>query len=74
MTIRTIEVEAMTSLDARTKAIALARADMFDPIRVTDCRTVGFLRFGPNGALFCYRVHVEGQTLTEGEARELWGK
>jgi hypothetical protein len=74
MSIRTIEVEAMTVLDARAQAMEIAGRDMFDPIRVVDSKVAGFLRFGPQGALFCYRVHIEGQALTEGEARELWGK
>lgn len=73
METRTIEVNATAVTAARECAIAAARCNLFDPQRVVDAKVVGFVDFGPDGAIFTYRVHVEGYPLTEGEAREIWG-
>ena len=73
MEVRTIEVNAGTVTEARDLAIAASRSNLFEPIRAFPAKAIGFVDFGPQGAIFTYRVHVEGWPLSEGEAREIWG-
>lgn len=70
---RRYQVPARTSIEARERALALSRHDMFDPLRVGEIRVLGLEEMTDDGAMFRYEVELEGVTLTEGEARELYG-
>lgn len=74
METRTVKVDALTVSDARESAIAYLRGEgSFDPLRVVSSRSLGFLDFGPGGAIFRYEVQVQGNSLSETEKRWLWG-
>jgi hypothetical protein len=67
-----VTVRAATEAVARDLAVQEARRGSFEPFRVLHVRPQG-VQDGPGGVLTVYRVQMEGNALTESEARFLWG-
>lgn len=70
---REMTVLAQNVVEAKAQAVALARMDRFDPLRVTVAVCQGVQEVRDDGMIFRYRIVLEGNALTESEARYLWG-
>jgi len=66
-------VLARDRASAGHQAVALARVDRFEPVRVAMAVCQGVQEVRGDGMIFRYRVLLEGWELTEGEARALDG-
>lgn len=73
MKTREMTVLARTVTAAKDQAVALARQDRFDPLRVTVAVCQGVQEVRDDGMIFRYRIVLQGNELTEAEARGLYG-
>jgi hypothetical protein len=70
METRTFRVVALSDDDARALALALARSDRFDAVRVTDIRQGNFLDGTPRRSV---EVDVWGEPTPETVLAAQWG-
>lgn len=73
MEVRAVTVDATNVNDAKRSAVVALRGDRFDPLRILEAKTEGFVRFDGSSSIFRYRVEVQGVTLEENEARGIYG-
>lgn len=70
---RQMTVLAQNVVEAKAQAVAQARGEGFDPLRVTAAVCQGVQEVREDSMIFRYRIVLEGNALTESEARYLWG-